>query len=198
MIDKIKGIINSKNSIDEINTKLLELDVQIGSVSKENSEIKQDFLDIKSELKEIATRQSKIVQELNDNLNMIIESRNKLEREVDDFKIMKNKMQKYVLEQMSEEFRKELIINIERLKTDVASFNELKKEVSIIALKSNKLWAEIDKLTEISGKIRKEDFELSRYAQKLMAEDREKLRLMRQVDALERLISHERRRKATY
>lgn len=198
MIDKIRGIINSKDAIDGINAKLEEQFLRLNIVSRENSELKKEFSQIKDDIKEITENQDKVVQQLNESLSKISEARKALEKEVDDFKILKSKMQKAILEQMSEDFRKELISNIERLKTDVASFNELKKEVEIIAIRTNKLGAEISKLIEISGRIKKEDFELAKYAQKILSADNEKLRLMRQIDVLERLISRERRRKAVY
>ncbi len=198
MIEKIKGIINSKDSIDEINAKLEEQFLRLNIVSRESSELKKEFSQIKEEIKDITEKQGKIMRELFESLNKISEARKVLEKEVDDFKILKSKMQKTMLEQMSDEFRRELMSNIERLKTDVASFNELKKEVESIAARTNKLGIEIEKLIHVSSRIKKEDFELTKYAQKILAADNEKLRLMRQIDVLERLISRERRRKAVY
>ena len=42
--------------------------------------------------------------------------------------------------------------------------------------------------------IKKEDFELTKYARHLMEADKEKLELMRKIDTLERLVSKIRRR----
>ena len=198
MLDRIKGIVNSKDSIDEINVKLGQQQQLIEEMSDEQTTLKKDFSDIQQELRNITTMQQGIVKQLYENLTLLDETRFTLEKEVDDFKIVKSKLQKTVLEQLSQEFRKELQQEIDRLRTDVDSFNHLKHEVMAVAVRTTKLAGEIDKLAEISGKLKKEDFELSKFAQKLMQYDREKLRLMRQVDMLERLVSQERRRKAMH
>ena len=53
---------------------------------------------------------------------------------------------------------------------------------------------EIGKFVEISKNIRKEDFELTKFARHLLEMDREKLELMRKIDTMERLVSKIRRK----
>lgn len=197
MFDKIKGMVNSKEAVEELASRVGEQSFRLDVISKENNELKREFSDIRNDMKAIAKSQHSIMEELHANVSQVTQTRQRLEREIDDFKIMKSKLQQSLFEELSAEYRKELMVAIERLKTDVASFNELKSEIATIAGRTMKLSGEIEKLTLISSRIKREDFELSQYARKLMETDREKLRLMKQVDALERLISHERRRKST-
>jgi len=65
--------------------------------------------------------------------------------------------------------------------------------MSEIGNKVNNLSSEIEKFTDISKNIRKEDFELTKFARQVLETDREKLELMRRIDTLERLISKTRR-----
>ena len=197
MFDKIKRIMQNKEAVDELSSRVGEQSFRLDVMAKENSELKREFSEIREELRYIAKAQRDITEELQGNISLVTESRQRLEREVDDFKIMKSRLQQSLFEQLSEEYRKELLVAIERLKADVASFNSLKQEIFSIAARTTRLAGEIDKLTAISSKIRKEDFELHQYAAVLQRQENEKIRLLRQIDALERLVSRERRKKST-
>jgi len=52
---------------------------------------------------------------------------------------------------------------------------------------------EINKFSDISKNIKKEDYELTKFANQLLDLDKEKLELMRKIDTLERLIAKQRR-----
>ena len=78
-------------------------------------------------------------------------------------------------------------------KKDSDNYNELKENINKITEKVNNLSEEINKFTEISRNIKKEDFELTRFAHQLIEMDKEKLELMQKIDTLERLVSKMRR-----
>ena len=82
----------------------------------------------------------------------------------------------------------------EALKKDAEDYNELRKKVAEILSRLNLTSEEINKFIEIGKSIKKEDFELTKFARNLMEMDREKLELMRKIDTLERLVSKIRRR----
>ena len=85
-------------------------------------------------------------------------------------------------------------VNRESLKKDAEEYNELRNKVAEILSRLNLTTNEISKFIEISRSIKKEDFELTRFARQLLEMDREKLELMRKIDTLERLVSKIRRR----
>ena len=70
---------------------------------------------------------------------------------------------------------------------------KLKNELAGINSDVSKLHSEIDRLNKISSQVKSMDFDLVNYAKKLQADDSEKLRLLRQIDSLERLVSKMRR-----
>lgn len=102
-------------------------------------------------------------------------------------------MQKRIVEKFEEELDKELKIQMETLKIDAGSYNELKENIAKITDKVNNLSEEINKFTAISSSIKKEDFELTRFANQLREADKEKLELMEKINTLERLVSKMRR-----
>ena len=119
--------------------------------------------------------------------------RHDFEKELFQFKLLKGQMQKNIIEKFEEELDKELKIQIDKLKIDSEKYNELKDHISEITNKVNNLGEEINKFVAISSNIKKEDFELTRFANQLHEMDKEKLELMQKIDTLERLISKMRR-----
>ena len=97
------------------------------------------------------------------------------------------------MEKFEEELQKDLQVNRESLKKDAEDYSELRKRVAEILSRLNMTSGEINKFLEISRSIRKEDFELTKFARHLLETDREKLELMRKIDTLERLVSKIRR-----
>ncbi len=112
-----------------------------------------------------------------------------LEDSITDLKVLKGHLQAKVADKIEEEFKSLL----RRFEKDVDAISKLKAEISSMHSETAKLKDEIDKLNKISSSIRSSDFELSNYAKRLQADDAEKLRLMRQIDTLERLVSQLRR-----
>ena len=102
-------------------------------------------------------------------------------------------MQRKILDKFEEELQKDLQVNRESLKKDTDDYSELKGKVADILSKINLSSEEISKFMEISKTIKKEDFELTKFARHLIEMDREKLDLMRKIDSLERLVSKMRR-----
>ena len=111
-----------------------------------------------------------------------------------EFKLLKGQLQRKILDKFEEELQKDLEVNREALKKDTQDYNELRKKVAEILSRLNMTSEEINKFTEISKSIRKEDFELTKFARHLIDMDREKLELMRKIDTLERLVSKIRRK----
>ena len=111
-----------------------------------------------------------------------------------EFKLLKGQLQRKILEKFEEELQKDLEVNREALKKDTQDYTELRKKVAEILSRLNLTTEEITKFVEIGRNIKKEDFELTKFARHLLEMDREKLELMRKIDTLERLVSKIRRR----
>ncbi len=193
MIDKIKELLKIKEVIDEIRN-------DISDIKKELSELKKEVTDVTSsstiELKEIKEKNKEVVEEINTLSHAMKEFKNTVENEINDLKLLKSQFRNKLVEQLDVSFREELVSYVARLKTDVENFNTLKKEITFISTKISSLTDEMNKFIEISRNIKAGDFELEKFAKRLTETDKEKLELMHKIDALERLISAERRRRS--
>jgi chromosome segregation ATPase len=188
MLQKIKDLMQIKELIDEINKK-------VDSHSNDVNSLKQELTSLTDQLTEIKGSQSEFLTNFKNNLDIIKESKESLQKEVYDFKLLKAQTQKNILEKFEEELSKELKLNSEKLKNDMNEYNQLKGHMNSMIEKIKTTSTEINKFTEISKNLKKEDFELSKFANQLKEADSEKLNLMRKIDSLERLISKMRRQR---
>jgi len=186
MIQKLKSLMETKESIDEINSKLNENKEQALLLRKEITSAKDEF----AELKKV---QSEFIAAFNENMGIIKEMRENVNGEIYDFKVIKAQTQKKIMEKFEEELAKELKLSSESLRIASEEYKKLKENVLILSNKTQTIGGEIGKFIDISSKIKKEDFELTRFAMQILQADKEKLELMKKIDTLERLISKMRR-----
>ena len=187
MLQKIKDLMKIKEDIDVINSSIEESNKVI-------SELKTELETLKKELADNNKIQNEFLKNFKENLNIIKNLREDFGKEVVEFKLLKAQLQRKILDKFEEELQKDLEVNREALKKDTEDYNELRKKVAEILSRLNMTSEEINKFVEISKNIKKEDFELTKFARHLIEMDREKLDLMRKIDTLERLVSKIRRR----
>ena len=187
MLQKIRDVLKTKEDIDLMNRNIEENNKII-------SELKVELESLKKELIETKKTQDEFLKNFNENLFVIKNLREGFGKELYEFKLLKSQLQKKILEKFEEELQKDLEVNRESLKKDTDDYSELRKKVAEILSRLNLTTEEISKFIEISRSIKKEDFELTRFARHLLEMDREKLELMRKIDTLERLVSKIRRR----
>jgi len=186
MIQKIKDLMKIKEQIDEINKHIEEN-------SKVTSNLRIELEDLKKGLKETKESEQEFLKNFKDNLFVIKNLREDLGKEVYEFKLLKSQLQRKILEKFEEELQKDLEVNREALRKDAENYNELRKKAAEILSRLALTSEEISKFVEISRNIKKEDFELTKFAGHLIEMDKEKLELMKKIDTLERLVSKIRR-----
>lgn len=186
MFDKIKDLMKIKESIDEINSKLDLTASELSSLKKEIKSLSEESIILKNNQKELFLN-------FKENFDIIKNIREDLEKETYNFKLLQNHLQSRILDKFETEIRENITKNIEKLKTDVSNFNKLKENISDIALNFQEFKDAITNLTQISKKLKPQDFELSKFADKIFETDKEKLNLMKEIDTLQRLISKIRR-----
>lgn len=191
MIQKIKDLMKVKGLIDENIKGIEEERKEVENLRKEIAETKDATKKAIDTVGRLEKKQEEFLEKLDKNLELIDASRNNFEEQVKDFRLQKTSMERKMFERSDGELNRHL----ERIKTDVNSYNELKREMAAINSTVAKLEGEIKKFLEISKNIKAKDFSLERYAKELSKRDSEKLELMKKIDALERLIGRERRRK---
>ena len=187
MLQKIKDLMRTKEEIDVINKNVEEN-------SKIISDLKTELESLKKELVETKKTQDEFLKNFKENLFIIKNLREDFGKEIYEFKLLKGQLQRKILEKFEEELQKDLEVNREALNKDVENYNELRKKIAEIVSRLNLTSEEINKFIEISKSIKKEDFELTKFARHLIEMDMEKLDLMRKIDTLERLVSKIRRR----
>jgi len=187
MLQKIKDLMKIKEDIDLINK-------NVEDSNKAISELKNELSSVNKELQETKEIQKEFLKNFRENLFVIKNLKEDFSKELYDFKLLKGQLQRSILEKFEEELQKDLEINRESLRKDMDEYGDLRKKVAEILSKLNLSSDEISKFIEISKNIKKEDFELARHANSLTEANREKLELMRKIDALERLVSKIRRR----
>ena len=186
MLQKITDLMKTKEGIDEINK-------NIGENIRIISDLKTEFGDLKKELGEIKVNQQEFLKNFKENIFVIKNLREDFGKEVYEFKLLKAQLQRKILEKFEEELQKDLEVNREALKKDTEDYNELRKRAAEILSRLNLTSEEINKFIEVGKSIKKEDFELTKFARHLIENDKEKLELMRKIDTLERLVSKIRR-----
>ena len=187
MITKIKELMDVKSNLEELNK-------SVSDNNKTISELKEELNQLRNELSEIKGNQKEFLKAFKDDLGVIHNLRDDFGRELFEFKLLKGQLQRKILDKFEEELQKDLGMNRELLKKDVEDYNELRKKVTDILSKVSLTSEEIGKFIDISRNIKKEDFELTKFARHLIEMDREKLDLMRKIDNMERLVSKIRRR----
>lgn len=187
MLTKIKELINVKKNLEE-------LDKSVNDSNKTISELKSELESLKKELTETKKEQQEFLRNFRENLSMIKNFREDFGKELYEFKLLKGQLQRKILDKFEGELQKDLEINREALRKDAEDYNELRKKATEILSRLNLTTEEINKFMEISKNIKKEDFELTKFARHLIEMDKEKLELMRKIDTLERLVSKIRRR----
>ena len=187
MIQKIKNLMKVKEDLDLINKNVEENNKII-------SELKSELTDLKKELTETKNSQRDFLKSFKEDLTVIHNLREDFGKELYEFKLLKGQLQRKILEKFEEELQKDLEVNRESLKKDTNEYNELRSKVAAVLSRLNLTSEEINKFIEISKSIKKEDFELTKFARQVVDMDREKLELMRKIDTLERLVSKIRRR----
>ena len=187
MLQKIRDLMKTKEEIDIINR-------NIEQNSKITSDLKTELEALRDRLAETKKVQDEFLKNFRENLNVIKNLREDFGRELVEFKLLKGQLQRKILDKFEEELQKDLDVNRQALQKDTEDYNELRKKAAEILSRLNLTAEEIGKFMDISKNIKKEDFELTKFARQLLEMDREKLELMRKIDTLERLVSKIRRR----
>jgi len=193
MFQKLRTIVNSKEEFEKVGGQVNFMREELAILKKEMSDFSRDInsmsKSLTSGLLDINNTASSHIESLKTSVGEIEELKHSLKRELEDFKIQKTR----ILQKLTESSDNEVRDSLERLRTDINRFNELKRSVDSVNVNIAKSMHEIDKFRLISSKIKAEDYELTRFAKEIFKADQEKLRLMKEIETLKHIISKERR-----
>jgi len=195
MINKIKELLRIKQDLDGFSKKIGDQRKDVNNLSNEFKKSKNEFKELKKEILNVKKSQEDTSKELSKIVQEIRKSQESLSSEITDFKLLKGQMTTKIIESMKKEVQESFLDSMDMMKTDVKRFNDLRDELLGLKSKLDSIAGEINKFKEISSRIKKEDFEFTKHAKMIISQDNEKLNLMRKIDALQRLVSRERRGK---
>ncbi len=119
--------------------------------------------------------------------------RKDMEGEMNALRVVRSKIEESMSVALSKHMEQAISPHIERLKTDVKQYNELKGTFSTLSLKISEVYQEVERLKSATQRIKDSDGTYVQMAKELLSSDQHKLELMRKIEVLERLISKERR-----
>jgi hypothetical protein len=193
MIQKFRDLMKVTQNLEKVDNNLNVLHEEVAFLKRNFDDIKGSVDKILDVVNETTKTQERMLRNFNKNLVEISTIKEKFKEELFNFKLLKNQTQKEIMEKFSEEIEKEIEQRKEDIKIDSGNYKEIKESIEGFAMGLASARAEIAKWTEISGKIKAEDFELTKFTNKIKSIEDEKLELMQKVDSLERLLSKMRR-----
>ncbi len=189
MIQKIKDLMKIKELVDSVNETVSKQNETVEQLNSKVSSLNSDIECVKNEFSAFKQESGELVLSLKNAVQEIKQTKQDFVAEMNDFKLQRTQMQKKMLERADGELGE----HMERLRSDVSRYNDLKTQIDSINSQLNGVQAEIGKFVTISSRIKEKDFELVSFAKQLKSLDDEKLELMRKIDTLERLVSKQRR-----
>jgi uncharacterized phage infection (PIP) family protein YhgE len=195
MISKIKGLMESEEKIKEVHDKLTSHNENLNKQSEIIQTMHSDISGLKTNLTEFHNNSSEHFNLVKKELDEVKDIKSQINNELDDLKLLKTQLKQKVVDDLTTEFKKELLTNVERIKTDVKSYNDMKNSLQTINSSIEQVKLEMNKFNKIASNIRETDFTLEKHAKKLHDFSDEKHSLLKKIDALERMIGKERRRK---
>ena len=193
MFAKVKDVMNSGEGIEKINKQIAEQKKEMGELRKEVEEMRKEINESLKTIKEFVKLQKEIKENNEECNNQLEKSSKELQHTVDDFKVMKSRLQNKVFEEVGKEFKIRINEEIEKIRKDMNDFALAKENVQRVLGEVTKLNVKIEEFNSVAQKIKREDFELTKFANRIFAEDKNKLELMKRIDTLEKVIAKQRR-----
>jgi hypothetical protein len=138
---------------------------------------------------QLSLRFSSELNVMKSHLDAISVAREQVEKSTRSFSDVQRKIENVVHDQLGTAIN----ASVENLKLDAGKYDAVKRDIDMILLKMKQLNEEIVKFQGISKQIKQGDFELLKFARELEKTDNDRVRLLKQVDDLQRLVARMRR-----
>ncbi|MBS3121779.1 hypothetical protein J4434_02765 [Candidatus Woesearchaeota archaeon] len=194
MFSKIKGLMESEEKISEIHGQLTTHCDTLKQQTEIIKELHNEITNLKTNFTNFHSENSNHLNQFQQELGEIKNTRNNISEELNELKLLKTHIKQRLVEELTNEFKTELKSEVERIKTDVKSYNDLKQTLQGVVITIANLKGEIEKFNNIAKDVKEKDFLLERHAKQLQNFADEKVELLQKINTLERLIGKERRR----
>lgn len=186
-------MIFNKDLLDKIDSENKSIKNEINLILQKNEDFQKNIIEklniLDSKINSFDNNLNKLNLKFDEELKKIKNISLDLNKELEQIKLSKNTMVSKIYSDLS----KELNDQMKFIKTDMNSYNNLKESFSKLLNESSSIVSNIEKLNKISKNINEIDFTMSRYSKQIDLSDKEKLRLMAQIESLQKVISAERK-----
>ncbi len=187
MIQKIRNLLDVRQELLDAKATIQENAL---AVKQQAEEIRA----LKNEIDLLKESQNALVQKLSADNASIQNSQEEFQKEIADFKLLKSRLEKRILESMQAEMKEHLQSKMNMLDQQLKGLEQISSAGKSVVADIAAMREEIRKFTDISKNIKAKDFELSNVARDMHRQQDEKLALLRKIDSLERLAAKLRRR----
>ena len=187
MIQKIRNLLDVRQELLDAKATIQENAL---AVKQQAEEIRA----LKNEIDLLKESQNALVQKLSADNASIQNSQEEFQKEIADFKLLKSRLEKRILESMQAEMKEHLQSKMNMLDQQLKGLEQISSAGKSVVADIAAMRKEIRKFTDISKNIKAKDFELSNVARDMHRQQDEKLALLRKIDSLERLAAKLRRR----
>ena len=190
MLGKIQ---NALKDIEEITTLKEEIKKSVKDINEARESITEYKLMLHEEHASLRKEHTKLHAESQKGVQQLHLVLHDFEKELATFKTMKSQLQTDTINRVSTDIRKELQVYIVQVKERIQELQGTSDAIKRMSQHTSEILTSMQAVVNIGTTIKKQDFELSKYAQVLRQNDKEKLELMKKIDSLERLIAQMRR-----
>lgn len=135
-----------------------------------------------------------LLQKLEQTTDYLVIASKDFEKAATDIALIRPTLEKKIIENFSSTIEQELANATNKIHAQAAGFNATKEVFKEHANISAEALKEVEKLNRVIKSINAADFELEMHAKRLETNDKEKLRLMAEVDKLERMLAKMKRK----
>jgi len=178
-----------EKKLDELNKIILELNNNIKTLTTEQTEIKLKVTDMAERLSQIEHMNSDFFSQLIAETPKLVALGVDLNREIEQFKLSRTN----IIATITTDISRQLNEGIRKIKTDIEAYETLKASFVRMFVETDKITENIALFNNAISSLKEIDYSLSRYSRQVELADKEKLRLMQQIDSLQKIISIERR-----
>ncbi len=181
-----------KQKVEEVNMQFMQRFGELNALLKQSHDAYNNRLNsIEVQLQQLSVRFAGEAEKFGEHLQAITKAREDVEKSTRAFGDVQRKVESMLQEQLGSIIRE----SVEKLKLDAGQYAQVKREIEQISVRLNELSEQMLKFRKIAEEIKSADFQLNKYAAELEKSDNEKVKLMKEVDDLQRLVARMRREK---
>jgi len=194
MLDKLREALQAKESLDAVRAQLDAQATQLKACNEAIGMLTNEWAAAKGKHDALATSITKISTHWEEHARAMNAARKALETELSKFVVLKHELQTQVMDRFENELKNHFGKHSEELRIATDNYKQLKTDVENAARMLTSLHSSVERLQSVASTIRKEDFEMSKFASQVFRADKEKLELMQKIDTMERLVGALRRK----